>query len=48
MKWNCKVNDEKEVMYWSLCGENDCAALMAFEDLSIYKEGLEYLNKHFY
>jgi len=42
MKWNCKVNDEKEVMYWSYCGKNDCALLVAFEDLSIYREGLEY------
>lgn len=48
MKLNCKVNEEKELMYWSICGENDCTLLVAFEDLSAYKEGQEYLDNYFY
>lgn len=47
MKLNCKVNEEKELMYWSLCGENDCAVLVAFENLSAYKDGQEYLDEFF-
>ena len=42
MKLNCKVNKGKAIMYWALCGKNDCALLVAFEFLSIYKEGQEY------
>lgn len=48
MKLNCKINSDKEIMYWGFCGENDNSLLVAFEDLSIYKEGQEYLDEHFY
>lgn len=46
MKLNCKVNEEKEIMYWGLCGKNDCALLVAFEDLSYYSEGKDYLDEY--
>lgn len=48
MKLNCRVNAEKEIMYWALCGEKDCALVIAFEDLSVYDEGQEYINEYFY
>lgn len=48
MKLNCKVNDDKEIMYWGFCGEKNCALLVAFEDLSVYKDDQEYLDEHFY
>ena len=36
MKLHCKINEDKEIMYWAACGANDCAILVAFEDLSDY------------
>lgn len=44
MHLNIKITDDKEIMYWSYCGKNDCALLVAFENLSHYKECLEYLK----
>lgn len=38
MKLNSKANSDRELIYWGFCGSNDCALLIAFEDLSIYKE----------
>ena len=47
MELKVKVTKEKELCYFATCGEKDCALLVAFEDLSVYKEDLEYLEDHF-
>ncbi len=44
MELKCEP-DKKEITYWATCGEDNCGLLIAFEDLSIYKEGLEYLEE---
>lgn len=44
MNFNSKITDEKEILYWSYCGKNNRVLLVAFEDLSSYKEGKEYLD----
>ena len=48
MHLNIKTTNDKEIMYWSYCGKNDCALLVAFENLSDYKECLEYLQENFH
>lgn len=41
MQLNIEIIEKKEIMYWATCGENNCGLIVAFEDLSVYKEGLE-------
>lgn len=48
MELKVKVTKEKELCYFAACGEQNCALLVAFEDLSVYKEDLKYLEDNFY
>ncbi len=43
MQLNSKVTVEKELLYWSYCGKDNKVLLVAFENLSGYRECEEYL-----
>lgn len=46
MRWNSKANnEERAVIYWSYCGEKDCALLLAVEDFVDCREGLDYFEE---
>ena len=47
MSWNSKGNDEERaVIYWSKCGKDDCALLLAVENFVSCREGYDYFSEY--